>query len=96
MDGIFGDKLDRLLSDEKTMEKIREIADSIGGAAPSGEDGDKPSRPAPPPAVPSKIGGYCAVLGAIRPYLDKTRQERIDKTLRALKMAEAARSFIGV
>ena len=92
MDGVFGDKLDRILSDREMMDKIKEIAASIKDTSGQKEN----TAPQNIPAAPSKIGGYCAVLGAIRPYLDQSRQARIDKTLRALKMAETAKTFIGV
>lgn len=95
MDGVFGDKLDRILSDRETMDKIKEIAASIKDTSGQKEN-TAPTAPQNIPAAPSKIGGYCAVLGAIRPYLDQSRQARIDKTLRALKMAETAKTFIGV
>lgn len=110
MDSLFGDKLERLLSNEQTMEKIREIASSLSGSG--GPDAAPPPPPPPPPPrrepppdcppkndlrpPPSRIGGYCAILAAIKPYLDGERRERIDKIIRVLRIAETAKTFIGI
>gem|GEM_PF-1391475 len=111
MDSLFGDKLEKLLSNEQTMGKIREIANSLSGSG--GPEGAPPPPPPPPPPPkpggapdcppkndlrppPSRIGGYCAILAAIKPYFDSERRERIDKMIRVLRIAETAKTFIGI
>ncbi len=110
MDSLFGDKLEKLLSNEQTMGKIREIANSL--SENGGPEGAPPPPPPPPPPKrepppdcppkndlrppPSRIGGYCAILSAIKPYLDAERRERVDKMIRVLKIAETAKTLMGI
>ena len=99
MDSPFSDKLESLLGNEQMMSKIRSLASEMasGGAPPSPDEQKPPERrPAPPPPPPSKVGGYCAILSAIKPYLDPRRRERIDKAIRILRLAETAKTFIGM
>ena len=105
MDQLFGDKLEQLLSNEQTMGKILEIASSLSGGsadAPPPKCDPPPDCPPkrdacpPPPPPPSKVGGYCAILAAIKPYLDHERRERADKMIRALRIAETAKKIIGI
>ena len=93
MDALLGGRLDDILSDKETMQKLKEIADSLGK-----KDGGQPQReePLPPSSPPaSKVGGYCALLSAVKPYLDDERRSRADKLIRALKMTETAKNLIG-
>ena len=105
MDQLFGDKLEKVLSNEQTMEKILEIASSLSGgnadAAPPPKCDPPPDCPpkrdaCPPPPPPSRVGGYCAILAAIKPYLDPERRERADKMIRALHIAETAKKIMGI
>lgn len=93
MDSLFSGKLDDILSDKETMQKLRDIADSLGQK--NKEQSPPPSEMPPSPQTPSKVGGYCALLSAIRPYLDDERRLRADKIIRALKMTETAKNLIG-
>lgn len=99
MDSMFGGKLEQLLSDEDAMSKIREIANSLSlsNAQPQMRDmppDDRQPPPPPPPPPGASVGGYCAILSAIKPYLDKERCERADKLIRMMRIAEMAKSFI--
>ena len=98
MDAMFGGKLDEILSDGDTMQKLREIADTLsknGDSPPPSESPQKPDVAAQATVLPSKVGGYCALLSALRPYLDSERRERVDKLIRALKMTDTAKNLIG-
>lgn len=97
MDAPLGDGLEKILGNEHIMEKIRELANEM-----SGDAGGAPASPpqtdisAPKQLSPSKVGGYCAILAALRPYLDEKRRERVDKMIRVLRLAETAKTFIGM
>lgn len=92
MDAMFGGKLEKLLNDDDAMSKIREIANSISKTDASPESAPPPLSQSVPP--PPKTGGYCAILSAIKPYLDRERCERADKLIQMMRIAEMAKAFI--
>lgn len=96
MDAPLFDGLDKILGNEQMMSKIKAIADEMSGTAgaPSSEAAPPPKPPVPPSKT--KVGGYCAILAAIRPYLDVTRQKRVDKVISVLRLADTAKIFIGL
>ena len=99
MDAPVFDGLDKILGNEQMMTKIKALADEMSGAAgtpavSASSDSPAPSTPAPP--IKSRVGGYCAILSALRPYLDVTRQKRVDKVINVLRLADTAKVFIGM
>ena len=100
MDAPLFDGLDKLLSNEQMMAKIKALADEMSGGAPSGApspSGEKPAPALPPPAAArSGVGGYCAIFSALKPYLDDERKKRADKVISVLRLADTAKIFIGL
>lgn len=99
MDAPLFDGLDKILGNEQMMSKIKALADEMSGgavaSAPSSGAAPPPKPPMPPPSK-TKVGGYCAILSAIRPYLDVARQKRVDKVISVLRLADTAKIFIGL
>ncbi|MBR6050175.1 MAG: hypothetical protein IKP68_03105 [Clostridia bacterium] len=102
MDAPLFDGLDKILGNEQMMSKIKALADEMSGGAvasdapaPSSGAAPPPKPPMPPPSK-TKVGGYCAILSAIRPYLDVARQKRVDKVISVLRLADTAKIFIGL
>lgn len=101
MDAPLFDGLDKILGNEQMMAKIKALADEMSGAsgasgAPDTPPKDLPTGNVPAPRPSSKVGGYCAILSAVRPYLDSARQKRVDKVINVLRLADTARVFIGM
>ena len=101
----FEDKLNQILSDPDSMEKIMSLAQSLGGpsAAPNGPP-DPPPKPPPPPPDDAFVKGILrlmqqaqhtdkrqeALLCALKPYLAPERQAKIDEALRIAKLSQLA------
>lgn len=101
MDAPLFDGLDKILGNEQMMSKIKALADEMSGGAvasdaPAPQPGAAPPPKPPMPPSKTKAGGYCAILSAIRPYLDVARQKRVDKVISVLRLADTAKIFIGL
>ena len=98
-------KLGAILSDPQAMESLRSMAQSLGASLPSGEE---PSQQAftslPDPAMLRAISGLAAdsriddrqqsLLNALQPYLSSERLKKLEKAMRAAKMARMASVFL--
>lgn len=101
-------KLDSVLSDPQMMQKIMTLAQSLGGQS-SSDPTPSPSRPDPLPALDpgmlQKLSGFArqsgidqeqqALLRALGPYLSRQRLEKLEKAMRAAKMARLASGLLG-
>lgn len=100
MDAPLFDGLDKILGNEQMMSKIKALAEEMsGGASTDARAVEAPqSAVQKPPAQTqkTKVGGYCAILSSIRPYLDEGRQKRVDKVISVLRLADTAKIFIGL
>lgn len=90
-------KISQLLNDPEGMDRLRKMAESVLGGA------EKPPEPAVP-ALPdfdmtriipllSKLNSRAtdnrtALLLALRPHLSERRQERLDRAVKLLKVAD--------
>ncbi len=86
MDGGFGEKLNTILSDTETMEKISRIASGLSSDAAEPEksmpDGGKP------PEVFPRLSGKAAFISALRPMLREEKRKKLDSLQTALTVAE--------
>lgn len=96
-------KLDAMLSDPQTMQKIMGLAQSLGGPPPSTDTPPAPSiegLPAIDPGMLRKLSGLArggtidkdqqTLLRALKPYLSRERIGKLEKAMRAARMARMA------
>ena len=97
----LNEKLTRLLSSPEGMEKIQSMMSSLGGALPQEEAPPPPPMPPPAAggidmAALSKVlpllgqmnqeNEDTRLLAALRPYLHGQRAERLEESMRLLKL----------
>lgn len=90
--------LTSLLSDPKNMEMLSSLLSGAGQentpVLPAGLDMEKLG------AMAQKLSGppdeRCRLLLALRPFVDRTRQERIDQSVKLLKLMSVAESMGGL
>jgi len=105
MDGME-DKLGAILNNPQLMQQIMTMAGSLSGSQPEKE----PEVPASPlsdfdPAMIQKLMGLAgnlnindnqrSLLLALRPYLTEGRIQKLEKAMRAAKLANAASAVLG-
>lgn len=97
----MAEKIQSLLSDEESMQQIRELAAMFGSssdAQPSQQpSGEKPSQAAEEPLINpaalmslmsglSKNDKNCELLIALKPLLSADKQPRVDKAIKLLRL----------
>lgn len=96
------DKLGAILNNPALMQQIMSMAQSLGQSNP-------PPRPESPPTLdPSLLQNIMqlsnqtgidsnqeALLTALNPYLPQPRLHKLEKAMRAAKLAKIASSFLG-
>lgn len=105
MDGME-DKLGAILNNPQMMQQIMSMAQSLSGTQeepkPQIQDPSPPSIPDFDPAMLQKFMGLAghmgvdpnqkALLGALTPYLSGGRVQKLEKAMRAAKLASLASS----
>lgn len=102
------DQLGAILGNPAMMQQIMDMAQSLGQSAP--QQPQPQPEPAPPPFPeidPATIGKIMsiagktqidrnqkALLGALQPYLTAERLRKLEKAMRAARIASAASSFL--
>lgn len=104
------EKLNALLSDPETMQKIQAIAGSLGQPSPAptapAENQHAPEgSPLPNLSALQNLGNLSAgvgvdqnqkaLLNALGPYLSRDRVAKLENAMRAAKMARMASSLLG-
>ena len=108
MEGLE-EKLGAVLNNPQLMQQIMSMAQAMGsppqqGSEPKSQD-QPPSLPTIDPGMLTKLAGLSrqssvdrdqqALLKALDPYLTKDRISRLERAMRAAKMARLAGSFLG-
>ena len=108
--GEFEDKLASVMNDPAMMQKIMSLAQSLGGESPEPQPQPPPKQESAPfPEIDlgmlQKLSGFArqsgidpnqqALLSALRPYLKGNRISRLERAMKAAKMAGLATSLIG-
>ena len=103
-------KLNTVLANPQLMQQIMSMAQSMGAPPPVQEETPPPapvSEPLPAfdPKMLQAISGFAQnsgidknqknLLSALHPYLSSDRITRLEKAMRAAKMARMASSFLG-
>ena len=102
-------KLGAVLNNPQLMQQIMSVAQSMGNQPPpkaeERQPAEAPSFPQLDPGMLSKLAGLSkqgnidreqqALLQALNPYLNKDRISRLERAMRAAKMAKLAGSFLG-
>ena len=98
------DKLGAILNNPQLMGQIMSMAQSLGQNPPELES-SPPPLPNFDPAILAKLGSLAgqgqvdgnqqALLTALHPYLSRRKVEKLEKAMRAAKMARMASSFLG-
>lgn len=108
MDGIEA-QMGAILNDPDMMQKIMSMAQSLRGAEPPPQPEAPPpasfSMPDIDPSMLQKLSGIAMnsgidknqrnLLQALSPYLSGQRISKLEKAMRAAKMAQLASSFLG-
>lgn len=94
------DKLNSVLSNPQMMQQLMTMAQSLSGTTPVRED----SPPEIDPAMLRKLTALSSqgtidrnqqtLLNALHPYLSKDRLRKLEKAMRAAKMAKMATGFL--
>ena len=102
------EKLGAILSNPQLMQQIMSMAQAMGqSSAPAPEPESKPSAPPMPEidlSIMQKLSGFAgqsgidkeqqALLRALGPYLSRERVSKLEKAMRAAKMARFASAFL--
>ena len=103
----FENKLGQILGNPEMMEKIMAMAQSFGAQAPSQEAPPVPAADMPELDFTTiqKLTGLMgranmdteqkALLAALTPYISSTRISKLERAMRAAKLAGLAQTFLG-
>lgn len=102
------EKLASVMNDPAMMQKIMGLAQSLGSSAPPPEPPPKTDSPPFPDidiGMLQKLSGFAsnttidknqqALLRALSPYIGRQRIAKLERAMRAAKMAGFATNFIG-
>ena len=102
------DKLGALLSNPQLMQQIMSMAQALGQSTPEPKPDPQPQATSPLPDLdPAAIGKMMSLAGsttidrnqkallhALQPYLSAQRLQKLEKAMRAAKLANAASSLL--
>ena len=103
----FESKLGSILNNPEMMGRIMEMAQSFGGQSPPPETPPVPESPLPELdfATIQKLSGLMgsatvdteqkALLSALSPYVSSNRIGKLERAMRAAKLAGVATTFLG-
>lgn len=100
------EKLGAILSDPDMMQKIQAMAQSLGQNSTTPAATSQPNPvPSIDPALLQKLSGFAgqtgidknqqALLHALCPYISQNKVTKLEKAMRAAKMARLASGFLG-
>lgn len=101
----FESKLGQILGNPEMMEKIMAMAQSFGNQDPPPEPEPQAEAPEIDFAAIQKLTGLMgqagvdreqkALLSALSPYISQNRVQKLEKAMRAAKLAGVATTFLG-
>lgn len=97
------DKISAIMNNPQLMSQIMSMAQSLGSSQPSPQE--PPSQPVFDPAMLQRLSTFASqsgidsnqqtLLRALNPYLSDGKVEKLEKAMRAAKMARMASGFLG-
>lgn len=104
MDNTMTDRLNAILNDPNAMQQIMSLAKSLN-AAPSANNVDVPKQRIPESGIPMEIlsglvgqgnldHNQTSLINALSPYLSRQKLNKLERAMRASKMAGIASSFL--
>ena len=104
MENDLEEKLGAILGNPEMMQTIQAMAQALGQSQGQPVSQEEPSA-GPDPALLLKLGTLAGQTGidsnqqtlltALTPYLSRQRVQKLEKAMRAAKMARLASSFLG-
>ena len=101
----FESKLGQILGNPEMMGQIMAMAQNFNASAPDPQPQPEESMPEFDPATIQKLTGLMgkagvdreqrALLSALSPYISSNRIHKLEKAMRAAKLAGVATSFLG-
>ena len=104
----FEEKLNELMNNPNLMQQIMSMAQSLGQSSVEAPKQEAPSAPALPEISPDMLQGILkfssqsrldsretTLLRALQPYLTQHRIQKLEKAMRAAKLAGLAQSILG-
>ena len=101
------EKLGTVLNNPQLMQQILSLAQSLGAQQPPAEEEKEPSKPTAPaldPRLLQSLTGMVrqgsvdsdqqALLNALCPYLSRDRVGKLERAMRAARLANAASAFL--
>lgn len=98
-------KLDSILGDPDMMQKIMSLAQSLGQPTEPPSEKPRPQMPALDPMVMQRLAGAMqqsgidrnqqTLLNALSPYLSCERISKLERAMRAAKLAGLATTLLG-
>ena len=105
MENNLEDKLGAILSNPEMMQKIQAMAQSLGQSSPSEPQKESPTVPEIDIGLLHKLSSLAGQTGidnnqqtllhALSPYIGKGKIAKLEKAMRAAKMARLASGFLG-
>ena len=99
------EKLNTLMSNPQLMQQIMSMAQSLGQQEPPQTQDTPAPQPSIDPAMIQRIAGMAqsagvdrnqqALLNALGPYIRRERTTKLERAMRAAKMASLASAFLG-
>ena len=102
------EKLGAILGNPQLMQQIMSMAQSLGQSSPEPPKQESPSMPPLPEISPEMLQGILkfssqsrldsretSLLRALQPYLTQPRIQKLEKAMRAAKLAGLAQSILG-
>lgn len=107
--GELEEKLASVMNDPAMMQKIMTLAQSLGGSQPPYEPAQQKQEAPPLPDIDlsmlQKLSGFAGqsgidknqqtLLHALTPYISRQRVARLERAMRAAKMAGLATNLLG-
>ena len=105
MENNLEEKLGAILSNPEMMQKIQSMAQALGQSGPQESPKERSGTPDIDLGMLQKLSGLAgqsgidsnqqALLHALSPYIGKGKMTKLEKAMRAAKMARLASGFLG-